>query len=171
MMTPSPGRLRSSRAWKAAHAAWTRAAAELRITWEALANITARVAADAAAGRDRLEGLRRIGIDEKSWGKGQDKYLVIVTDHDAGRVAWWTRGWSAGCDTPHDQLIQHVCIRAGHHLAHGRYRGAGNNRAVSTATASSFLNNPVCAVAERDNWGRRLRLDATEAESNGRALS
>ena len=75
-------------AWKAAHAAWTRAAAELRITWEALANITARVAADAAAGRDRLEGLRRIGIDEKSWGKGQDKYLVIVTDHDAGRVAW-----------------------------------------------------------------------------------
>ena len=65
-----------------------RAAAELRITWEALANITARVAADAAAGRDRLQGLRRIGIDEKSWGKGQDKYLVIVTDHDAGRVAW-----------------------------------------------------------------------------------
>ena len=61
-----------------ARAAWTRAAAELRITWEALANITARVAADAAAGRDRLEGLRRIGIDEKSWGKGQDKYLVIV---------------------------------------------------------------------------------------------
>ncbi len=75
-------------AWKAAHMPWTRASAELRITWEALANITARVAADAAAGRDRLDGLRRIGIDEKSWGKGQDKYLVIVTDHDAGRVAW-----------------------------------------------------------------------------------
>ena len=58
-------------AWKAAHMPWTRAAAELRITWEALAGITARVAADAAAGLDRLEGLRRIGIDEKSWGKGQ----------------------------------------------------------------------------------------------------
>jgi transposase len=75
-------------AWKAAHMPWTRAAAELRITWQALANITARVAADAMAGLDRLDGLRRIGIDEKSWGKGQDKYLVIVTDHDAGRVAW-----------------------------------------------------------------------------------
>ena len=37
-------------AWKAAHMAWTRAAAERRITWEALANITARVAADAARG-------------------------------------------------------------------------------------------------------------------------
>jgi transposase len=73
-------------AWKAAHMPWTRAAAELRVTWEALANITARVAAAAAARLDRLDGLRRIGIDEKSWGKGQDKYLVIVTDHAAGRV-------------------------------------------------------------------------------------
>jgi transposase len=79
-------------AWKAAHMPWTRAAAELRVTWEALANITARVAADAAAGQDRLGGLRRIGIDEKSWGKGSSKYLVIVTDHDAGRVAWTGEG-------------------------------------------------------------------------------
>jgi transposase len=36
--------------------------------------------------------LHRIGIDEKSWGKGQGKYLVIVTDHDAGRVAWIGEG-------------------------------------------------------------------------------
>jgi transposase len=79
-------------AWKAAHMPWTRAAAELRVTWEALANITARVAADAAAGQDRLEGLRRIGIDEKSWGKGSGKYLVIVTDHDTSRVVWVAQG-------------------------------------------------------------------------------
>ena len=58
-------------AWKAAHMPWTRAAAELRITWEALAGITARVAADAAAGLDRLAGLRRIGIDEKSWARAR----------------------------------------------------------------------------------------------------
>ena len=64
----------------------------LRITWEALAKITARVAAEPRPARDRLEGLRRIGIDEKSWGKGQGKYLVIVTDHDAGRVAWIGEG-------------------------------------------------------------------------------
>ncbi len=79
-------------AWKAAHMPRTRAAAELRITWEALADITARVAAEASAGRDRLAGLRRIGTDEKSWGKGSGKYLVIVTDHDAGRVAWVGEG-------------------------------------------------------------------------------
>ena len=59
---------------------------------QALADLTARVGADTAAGLDRLEGLRRIGIDEKSWGTGQGKYLVIVTDHDAGRVAWIGEG-------------------------------------------------------------------------------
>jgi transposase len=79
-------------AWKAAHMPWTRAASELRITWEALAGITARVAASAAAGSDRLAGLRRIGIDEKSWGKGTGKFLVIVTDHDASRVVWVAEG-------------------------------------------------------------------------------
>jgi len=79
-------------AWKGAHMSWTRAAAELRISWDALAGIVARVGADAAAGTDRLEGLRRIGIDEKSWGKGADKFLVIVTDHDTGKVAWIAQG-------------------------------------------------------------------------------
>ena len=79
-------------AWKAAHMAWTRAEAELRVSWEGLAGIVARVAADAGAGTDRLEGLRRIGIDEKSWGKGSGKFLVIVTDHDTGKVAWIAQG-------------------------------------------------------------------------------
>ncbi len=79
-------------AWAAAHMAWTRAAAGLRISWEALANIVARVAADAAARLDRLAGLRRIGIDEKSWGKGQDKYLTVVTGHDTGKIAWIAEG-------------------------------------------------------------------------------
>jgi len=79
-------------AWKAAHMAWSRAAAELRVTWEALANITARVAGDAAAGRDRLDGLRMIGIDEKSWGKGSSKYLMIVTNHETSEIAWIGEG-------------------------------------------------------------------------------
>jgi transposase len=79
-------------AWKAAHMPWTRAVAELRITWDALASITARVAADAMSGQDRLAGLQRIGIDEKSRGKGAGKFLVIVTDHDTSRVAWLAQG-------------------------------------------------------------------------------
>jgi transposase len=79
-------------AWKAATMAWTRAAVELRISWEGLAGIVARFVARASAQTDRLEGLRRIGIDEKSWGKGSGKFLVIVTDHDTGKVAWIGKG-------------------------------------------------------------------------------
>lgn len=73
---------------------WTKASAELRVTWEALANIVGRVAGDAAGRLDRLEGLRMIGIDEKSWGKGADKYLTVVTDHRSGKIAWITEGRS-----------------------------------------------------------------------------
>jgi transposase len=81
-------------AWLAGQMSWTRASAELRVTWEALSNIVARVAGGAAARLDRLQGLRMIGIDEKSWGKGAGKYLTVVTDHGTGKIAWITEGRS-----------------------------------------------------------------------------
>jgi transposase len=81
-------------AWLAAQMPWTKAARELRVTWEALANIVARAAGDAAGRLDRLQGLRMIGIDEKSWGKGAEKYLTVVTDHVSGKIAWITEGRS-----------------------------------------------------------------------------
>jgi transposase len=58
-------------AWLCAQMPWTKAARELRVTWEALANVVVRVSADAASRRDRLGGLRRIGIYKKSWGHGR----------------------------------------------------------------------------------------------------
>ena len=79
-------------AWLAAQMPWTKAARDLRVTWDAVENIVARAAADAASGRDQLAGLRRIGIDEKSWGKGEGKYLMVVTDHDRGTIAWIAEG-------------------------------------------------------------------------------
>jgi transposase len=81
-------------AWLAAQMPWTKAARELRITWEALSGIAARAAGDAAGRLDRLQGLRMIGIDEKSWGKGAEKYLTVVTDHVSGKIAWITEGRS-----------------------------------------------------------------------------
>src|SRR5487761_1392820 len=79
-------------AWKAARASWTAVAKELRVSWDAVRSIVARFAAGASAGLDRLAGLARIGIDEKSWGKGSDKFLMIVTDHDRGKIAWIGEG-------------------------------------------------------------------------------
>jgi transposase len=44
------------------------------------------------AGRtDLLSGLRRIGIDEISYRKGQ-RYLTCVVDHDTGRLVWAAQG-------------------------------------------------------------------------------
>ncbi|WP_199570218.1 transposase, partial [Collinsella sp. AM10-32] len=41
--------------------------------------------------RGRLDGLRRIGVDETSYKRGQ-RYMTVVVDHDRGRVVWACRG-------------------------------------------------------------------------------
>jgi transposase len=43
--------------------------------------------ADIDAGVDRLDGLRRIGVDEISYKRGH-RYLTVVVDHDSGRLVW-----------------------------------------------------------------------------------
>jgi len=73
--------------WLACHAAVTVLAMLLRITWRSVSAIVVRVVAEAAGTRDWLAGLRRIGIDEISYRKGQ-RYLLCVVDHDTGRLVW-----------------------------------------------------------------------------------
>jgi transposase len=74
-------------AWLACHAAFSVLAALLRITWRSVAGIVVRVVAERAARTDRLAGLRRVGIDEISYRRGQ-RYLLCVIDHDTGRLVW-----------------------------------------------------------------------------------
>jgi transposase len=54
----------------------------------------ARVNADIDARVDRLDGLRRIGIDEISYKRGH-RYLIVVVDHDTGRVGVGRPGCSS----------------------------------------------------------------------------
>ena len=61
-------------AWLACHAALSVLAILLRVTWRSVAGIVVRVVAEAAGRRDRLAGLRRVGIDEISYRRGQ-RYL------------------------------------------------------------------------------------------------
>jgi transposase len=49
------------------------------------------VVADIDAEVDRLAGLRRIGIDEISYKRGH-RYLIVVVDHDTGRLVWAAPG-------------------------------------------------------------------------------
>jgi transposase len=59
----------------------------LRVAWRTIGSIIARVNNDIAATVDRLEGLRRIGIDEISYKRGH-RYLIVVVDHDTGCLVW-----------------------------------------------------------------------------------
>jgi transposase len=59
----------------------------LRVAWRTVGSIVTRVNADIDATVDRLEGLRRIGIDEISYKRGH-RYLIVVVDHDSGRLVW-----------------------------------------------------------------------------------
>jgi transposase len=78
-------------AWLACHAALSVLAVLLRVTWRLVAAIITRVVAQRSATTDRLTGLRRIGVDEISYRKGH-RYLLVVVDHDTGRLVWADKG-------------------------------------------------------------------------------
>jgi len=78
-------------AWLACVTSKTTITALMRVGWRAVGHIVERVSAEARAGEDRLAGLRRIGIGEVSCKRGC-KYLIVVADHDSGRLVWAAPG-------------------------------------------------------------------------------
>lgn len=80
-------------AWLAAHTPKSAVQALMRTSWRAVTGAVERTVDEARGRTDRLAGLRRIGIDEKSYRKGH-KYLTVVTCHDTGRVVWTCDGRS-----------------------------------------------------------------------------
>jgi transposase len=78
-------------AWLAVHTSRVAVAELLRVAWRTVGRMVTRVAQEAGQGVDRLEGLRRIGIDEISHRKGH-RYLTVVVDHDTGRLVWAAPG-------------------------------------------------------------------------------
>jgi len=74
------------------------------VAWRRIGSIITRVNNDVEATVDRLEGLRRIGIDEISYKRGH-RYLIVVVDHDTGRLVWAGPGRSeAALDAFFDEL-------------------------------------------------------------------
>jgi len=78
-------------AWLAVHTSRVAVAELLRVAWRTVGRMLTRVAEETGASIDRLEGLRRIGIDEISHRKGH-RYLTVVVDHDTGRLVWAAPG-------------------------------------------------------------------------------
>ena len=78
-------------AWLAVECSKTAVAALMRIAWRTVGRILERVARRLLKARQQLAGLRRLGIDEISFRKGQ-RYLTVVVDHDSGRLVWAAEG-------------------------------------------------------------------------------
>ena len=78
-------------AWLATQTSKSAVEQLLRIAWRTVGSIVSRVCDVAMRKTDRLDGLRRIGIDEISHRKGQ-KYLTVVIDHDSNRLVWGAAG-------------------------------------------------------------------------------
>ncbi|MFJ8478365.1 ISL3 family transposase [Kitasatospora sp. NPDC094011] len=83
--------------WLATECSKSATAQLMRIAWRTVGAILTRYQRDADAGIDRLAGLRRIGIDEISYRKGQ-KYMTVVVDHDSRPVVRMADGH--GKDAP-----------------------------------------------------------------------
>ncbi len=77
-------------AWLAARVDKSAITRLLRIDWDTVGRIIARVCAD-ELDPDRLAALFDVGIDEVSW-KRQHNYLTLVADHRAGKIVWGAAG-------------------------------------------------------------------------------
>jgi len=78
-------------AWMAVAMSKTAITTLMRIAWRTVGSIIDRVVAVQRAAVDPLDGLVRIGIDEISYKRGH-RYLLIVVDHDSGRLVWAAPG-------------------------------------------------------------------------------
>lgn len=78
-------------AWLAVQTSKTAVTKLMRIAWRTVGAVITRVVADIDASVDRLQGLRRIGIDEISYKKGH-RYITVVIDHDSKRLVWAAEG-------------------------------------------------------------------------------
>jgi len=74
-------------AWLAVRTSKSATCELLRVAWRTVGSIVTRVNDDVEARVDRLDGLRRIGIDEISYKRGH-RYLIVVVDHDTGHLVW-----------------------------------------------------------------------------------
>ncbi|MCP5028333.1 MAG: ISL3 family transposase [Actinomycetia bacterium] len=77
--------------WLVTHTSKTAVVELMAVAWRTVGAIVARVVADARALADPFDGLVRIGIDEISYRRGH-KYLMVVVDHDTGRLVWAKAG-------------------------------------------------------------------------------
>jgi transposase len=100
-------------AWLAQQMSQTQVTRLMRIGWQTVGNILARVVAEKLPA-GRLDGLELLGVDEVSYG-ADHKFLTCVANHESGGIVWATDGRNAASlQAFFDQLTdeQKASIRA-----------------------------------------------------------
>ena len=106
-------------AWLATQCSKSAITELMRIAWRTVGAIITRVWADVEAVHDRFADLRRIGIDEIAYKRGQ-RYLTVVVDHDSGRLVWAAAGREkATLERFFDALGEERCAQITHVSADG----------------------------------------------------
>lgn len=78
--------------WLAVYLPRSAVAEYMRIDWETVGRCVHRTLNDIEPNRARrLDGLKRIGIDETSYKKGH-KYITVIVNHDTNTVVWAAQG-------------------------------------------------------------------------------
>ena len=157
-------------AWLVCHTSKSAVRQLLRIAWPTVGAIITRVSADIDARVDRLAGLRRIGIDEISFRRGQN-YLTAVVDHDTRRLVWLGEGRTkATLEAFFDQLgheratrITEVTADAAHYIA-----AVVADRAPQAVRCADPFHVVAWATHELDLVRRRIWKTARNAPG-GRA--
>jgi len=162
-------------AWLAVRTSKTAVCELLRVAWRTVGSIVTRVNADIDARVDRLDGLRRIGIDEISYKRGH-LYLIVVVDHDTGRLVWAAPGRTEAAlngffDELGDEraaLLTHVSADMADWIARAVARRASN--AVRCADAFHVVAWAIDAldVERRRSWNEAAGRRRTAAGAGGR---
>ena len=71
--------------WLCLHLSRKTVAEYMRVSWDTVGPVMARVETELSAQRNPYSGLTNIGIDETSYKKGH-KYITVVVDHDRNRA-------------------------------------------------------------------------------------
>ena len=154
-------------AWLAQQMSQTQVTRLLRIGWQTVGKILARVVAEKLAA-GRLDGLESLGVDEVSYG-ADHKFLTCVANHDSGGIVWAAGGRNA------KSLQAFFDARPGGRTGERAPGGSGASRAPAggAARAAEDVHQPDarggCAAALRDGPGRARRLEDDPRDLRPRA--
>lgn len=117
---------------------------QLRLHWTSVMRLIERWVEESAEKQFRRP-LRFIGVDEVSYGRGQNKYLTIVWDHLRSRVVWIGRGKDR--DTL-DGFFAKLGARRAHKLV-----------AVTMDMAQAYINAVKAAAPQADLVFDRFHIE------------